>query len=75
MWRIWYLFDPRRALIAMTAFLFFLAFWIHLVLLSTDRFNWLEGASLDQGTPTAMQQHAPPAEQLAQNTTAQHLVQ
>jgi light-harvesting complex 1 alpha chain len=44
MWRIWLLFDPRRALIALFTFLFALALLIHFILLSTDRFNWLEGA-------------------------------
>ncbi|MEM1412922.1 MAG: light-harvesting antenna LH1, alpha subunit [Pseudomonadota bacterium] len=44
MWRIWQLFDPRRALVAMAAFLFTLAILIHFILLSTDRFNWIEGA-------------------------------
>ncbi|MEM1263350.1 MAG: light-harvesting antenna LH1, alpha subunit [Pseudomonadota bacterium] len=43
MWRIWLLFDPRRALVAMAVFLFVLAIFIHFVLLSTDRFNWIEG--------------------------------
>lgn len=43
MWRIWLLFDPRRMLIALFTFLFALALLIHFILLSTDRFNWLEG--------------------------------
>ena len=43
MWRLWMLFDPRKALVAMAAFLFALALLIHFILLSTDRFNWLEG--------------------------------
>ena len=43
MWRIWLLFDPRRVLVAMGAFLFALALLIHFIVLSTDRFNWLEG--------------------------------
>lgn len=43
MWRIWLLFDPRRVLVAMGIFLFVLALLIHFILLSTDRFNWLEG--------------------------------
>ena len=43
MWKIWLMFDPRRALVALFAFLFALALVIHLILLSTDRFNWLEG--------------------------------
>jgi light-harvesting complex 1 alpha chain len=45
MWRIWLLFDPRRTLIALFTFLFGLAIVIHFILLSTDRFNWIEGTS------------------------------
>ncbi len=43
MWRLWLLFDPRRTLVALATFLFVLALLIHFILLSTDRFNWLEG--------------------------------
>ena len=43
MWRIWRLFDPLRAMVAQGVFLFALAAMIHLILLSTDRFNWLDG--------------------------------
>ena len=43
MWRIWLLFDPRRALVMLFTFLFGLAIVIHFILLSTDRFNWLDG--------------------------------
>ena len=43
MWRIWLLFDPRRALIALFTFLFVLALVIHFILLSTNKFNWIEG--------------------------------
>ena len=43
MWRIWQMFDPRRALVALFVFLFVLALLIHFILLSTDRFNWLDG--------------------------------
>ncbi len=43
MWRIWQLFDPRQALVGLFTFLFALALVIHFVLLSTNRFNWLEG--------------------------------
>jgi light-harvesting complex 1 alpha chain len=43
MYKIWLLFDPRRALIALDIFLFSLAILIHFILLSTDRFNWIEG--------------------------------
>lgn len=44
MYKIWLLFDPRRALVALAVFLFTLAILIHFILLSTDRFNWIEGA-------------------------------
>jgi light-harvesting complex 1 alpha chain len=43
MWRVWLLFDPRRALVALFTFLFVLAIIIHFILLSTSRFNWIEG--------------------------------
>lgn len=42
MWKIWQIFDPRRTLVAIFAFLFVLALLIHFILLSTERFNWLE---------------------------------
>ena len=45
MWRVWMLFDPRRVLVALSVFLFVLAILIHFILLSTSRFNWLEGPS------------------------------
>ncbi len=44
MWRIWQLFDPRRALVALFTFLLVLALLIHFILLGTERFNWLDGA-------------------------------
>lgn len=43
MWRIWLLFDPRRTLTALALFLFSLAVLIHFIVLSTNRFNWIEG--------------------------------
>lgn len=43
MWRIWRLFDPLRAMVAQGIFLFGLAVMIHLILLSTNKFNWLDG--------------------------------
>jgi light-harvesting complex 1 alpha chain len=58
MWRIWLLFDPRRTLVALFTFLFVLAIVIHFILLSTSRFNWLEGpmkaASLETAAITEM---------------------
>lgn len=47
MWQVWQLFDPRRTLIALFTFLFILALLIHFILLSTSRFNWLEGPTAD----------------------------
>jgi len=46
MWRIWLLFDPRRVLVALFVFLFVLALLIHFILLSTSRFNWIEGPTV-----------------------------
>lgn len=43
MWRIWKLYDPLRALVVQGIFLFSLAALIHLILLSTDTYNWLDG--------------------------------
>ncbi|NCA88756.1 MAG: light-harvesting protein [Gammaproteobacteria bacterium] len=56
MYRIWQIFDPRRTLIALFAFLFTLAILIHFILLSTAKYNWLEGAT---AAPAAAQQMAP----------------
>lgn len=41
MWRLWLLFDPRRMLVALAIFLFTMAIFIHFILLSTPRYNWL----------------------------------
>jgi light-harvesting complex 1 alpha chain len=46
MWRLWLIFDPRRTLVALAIFLFVLALLIHFILLSTDRFNWIEGPTV-----------------------------
>lgn len=54
MWRIWQIFDPRRSLIALATFLFALAIVIHFILLSTDRFNWLDGPRATTTEATAM---------------------
>lgn len=43
MWRLWLLFDPRRVLIGLFTFLFGLALVIHFVLLSSDKYNWIDG--------------------------------
>lgn len=61
MWRIWMMFDPRRALIGLATFLAVLAFFIHFLLLSTDRFNWIEG-------PRGAQVSAEPVSHLVAHT-------
>ena len=52
MWRIWQTFNPQRILSALAVFLFTLAILIHFILLSTDRYNWLNGPA-PAATPTA----------------------
>ena len=51
MWRVWTLFDPRRTLIALFSFLFVLALVIHFILLSTPKWNWIDGV---KAPPAAM---------------------
>ena len=55
MWRIWLLFDPRKSLVALASFLFVLAVLIHFILLSTAKFNWIEGAKV---APAAASQNS-----------------
>jgi len=43
MWRIWRLYDPLRAMVVQGIFLFGLAAMIHLILLSTNKFNSRRG--------------------------------
>ena len=45
MWRVWILFDPRRTLITLFVFLLTLALVIHFILLSTQRYNWLDAGA------------------------------
>lgn len=59
MWRIWRLYDPLRTMVVQGVFLFALAAMIHLILLSTNKFNWLDGPKA--GTPTAAMPAATPA--------------
>ncbi|MCS7102103.1 MAG: light-harvesting antenna LH1, alpha subunit [Burkholderiaceae bacterium] len=60
MWRIWLLFDPRRSLIALFVFLMALALLIHFILLSTDKYNWIEGSKA-KGAKVSLVAPAPPA--------------
>jgi light-harvesting complex 1 alpha chain len=45
MHKIWQRFDHTRMLPVLAIFLFTLAILIHFILLSTDRYNWLDGPS------------------------------
>ncbi len=43
MWRIWLMIDPRRGMIAILAFAFFMVLVNHFVQLSTPRYgSWLD---------------------------------
>jgi light-harvesting complex 1 alpha chain len=46
MHRIWMMYDPRRVMIALTGFLAFLALLIHFILLSSQRYSWIENGTL-----------------------------
>jgi light-harvesting complex 1 alpha chain len=59
MWRLWLLFDPRRVLIGLFTFLFGLALLIHFILISTNKFNWMDGPTKAK---TAAVQMAPTTE-------------
>lgn len=47
-YKVWLIFDPRRVFVAQGVFLFLLAAMIHLVLLSTERYNWFEVAQAEE---------------------------
>jgi len=42
MWRIWQMIEPIKVLTGLYIFLGLLAFMIHFILLSTERYNWIE---------------------------------
>jgi len=42
MWRIWQMVEPIKVLTGLYIFLGLLAFMIHFILLSTERYNWIE---------------------------------
>lgn len=54
MHKLWLLFDPRRALVALGVFLFSLALLIHFIVLSTNRFNWIEGPAKSAAANSAL---------------------
>lgn len=59
MWRMWVTFDGRRVLTALAVFLFTLAILIHFILLSTNRYNWLDGPVAAAPATTAAAAPAP----------------
>ncbi len=48
MWKLWLIFDPRRALIAILVFAFAMVLFMHFIMLSTERFNFLGGATAEE---------------------------
>jgi len=54
MHKMWMIFDPRRILVANAVFLFTLAIFIHFILLSTDKYNWIEGSSANNAVAAHM---------------------
>jgi light-harvesting complex 1 alpha chain len=51
MWKVWLLFDPRRALIGILAFAFFMVMTNHFIQLSTPRYgSWLNQPYSADGT-------------------------
>ncbi len=46
MHRIWLSFDPRRVMVALVGFLAVLALMIHFILLSSQRYSWIENGTL-----------------------------
>lgn len=55
MWKIWLLFDPRRALIGILAFAFAMALLLHFIVLSSPRYS----DHLGFGVSTPMATKAP----------------
>jgi light-harvesting complex 1 alpha chain len=54
LYKIWMLIQPGTVLIALGAFLIVLGLAIHMILLSTNDFNWLEdGLPAIEGVQTA----------------------
>ena len=51
MWKIWFYFDIRRALVGLHVVLAVLAFTIHFLLLSTDKYNWLDDSQIKGSGP------------------------
>lgn len=58
MWKIWLLFDPRRALVGLFIFLFVLALLIHFILLSSPRYNWIGSSAAPSSAAIEQIEHA-----------------
>ena len=56
-YKIWLVFDPRRVFVAQGVFLFSVAVLIHFVLLSSAKYNWIDGP---YAAPAAMAEALPP---------------
>lgn len=61
MWRVWFYFDIRRALVALHVGLAVLAFTIHFILLSTTNYNWLEDGAAPAAAAAITSPEAPAA--------------
>lgn len=63
MYKIWFIFDPRRTLVALFGFLGVLALLIHFILLGSQDFNWLSDGvpPTTVGTGNAQVSVLPPA--------------
>jgi light-harvesting complex 1 alpha chain len=46
MHKIWMMYDPRRVMVAAFGGLFLMAFVIHFILLSSQRYSWIENGTL-----------------------------
>ena len=65
MYRIWKMVDARRALFALYAFLGLLAVVIHLILLSSNRYSWIENGTLSAEKAPVGASKAPAAAEMA----------
>ena len=61
MHKIWMMYNPARAGVALVAFLAILAFTIHFILLSSDYFNWIEGPPTASAVPMSLEAPTGPA--------------
>lgn len=60
MHKMWMIFDPRQAFVALVTFLAILAFSIHALLLSSAKYNWVDPVDSAMA-PAAKQMSALPS--------------